>query len=131
MTKARTFYGVTAKETLTLVQASTKPVELGERLAFVDKRIGDFRAKGQLAKVSKWTKVREAIIARINALTVPAAPQPVVAAATFVDAPLPKAAKGRKGKSKGKAVGFDLDGLSDAQVDAMFRQLAGRIAARA
>lgn len=123
VTKAPSFYGVSAKDFLTLVQAETSNTRLGDMLAFVQKRIADHRAKHP-SRVRRWERVSEAIVGRLNAGTV--APQ-LANAATFTTVS-PKAKRTRKGK----AVGFDLDGIlaqSGMTAEQLMLQLASRVGA--
>ena len=125
--KAPTFYGITAKQFKTLVAAEANPAKLGDMLAFVRKRIADHTAKGATTKVSRWERVSEALVAKLNGVPVQA--PALVGAATFTTVQ-PKKSSAKKSSRKASAQGFDLDGILKASgltPEALMLQLAARV----
>ncbi len=124
--KAPTFYGITAKQFKVLVAAEANPTKLGDMLAFVRKRIADHQAKGLATKVSRWERVSEALVARLNGQ--PSAVPALANAATFTTVTPKSSAK--KSSRKAKSVGLDLDGFlaqSGLTPEALMLQLAARV----
>ena len=76
--RPRTFYGITAKQFITLVQTETNPQNISDMLAFARKRIADHSAKHP-SRVARWKRVEAALVAKAAGGT---------PAATFVDKPV-------------------------------------------
>lgn len=108
--RPRTFYGITAKEFITLAQSETNPQKINDMLAFTRKRIADHTAKHP-SRVARWKRVEAALLAKAGAGT------PVDA--TFVSKPV------RAKKRGGKAAVSDLDAIIAASgMDATTLMLA-------
>lgn len=70
-TRARTYYGITAKDFLAIASTKTNPAEVADMLTFVRKRITDHAAKHP-SRVARWKRVEAALLAKAG-VPVPAA----------------------------------------------------------
>lgn len=125
--KAPTWYGVSARDFATLVEAENDPVRLGHMLAYVRKRIGDLAIKHP-TRVKRWEKNSDRIVAKLNGIPAQASAPALANAVTFTQDPLPKAAKAKKPK-KSKASTDDFEARF-ARMEAMVEDLANIVLAK-
>ena len=114
--RPRTFYGITAKEFITLAQTETNPQKISDMLAFARKRIADHTAKHP-SRVARWKRVEAALLAKTAGGT---------PAATFVRKPV------RTKRAKTPAHLTDLDAIikaSGMDATSLMLALASRVTA--
>lgn len=105
--KAKTFFGITAKDFIALAQMERDAAKLAERLAWANRRVADHTAKGATSKAKRWERVARIVSERILAVTGGSATPNLApnALVTFTAKPLAKGKRKAARKAQPKAVG--------------------------